>query len=427
MIVYELFLFLCFWSLCVCRSAPLTSKDLSAQQHKKCPTLAHMETKPALPPKKWNASDCDRVYGGSGKEEKTYSQAFTKKLLNTTPTKSLKPGGQAKWERSVMQNVSATTSPEELDTSTVSINNILLEGRGIDREVGEPSREPQLHRKKSKKGDLHQTSSKNRVTISSSLFGCQEGVGERRPSIERGGTNTISMEVSGVGSWNSAESHSQQASHQLSKNTKDSILQKKQKHETSGDFDVTEKTSHSATYPNSTKKSSQVLPIEHGYQVEVTSASTSASSNISSAPVETTHKRIRKKRSTSDSTHPAQTLSLNQQRSGSPPKRRSHSYNKHTFTLTDMDMQFGGRSGSPLEPDLALLENHVHANPDQAVKTALQSLANEDWNNKREGIDMIIIIAHDFPNLLLAQLHAVLMALQKEVPHSIICIVVYST
>lgn len=374
-----------------------------------------METKPPLPvPKKWSSLDSDRLYGGSGKEDNTYSQAFAKKL-NNTPTKSSKLGGQTKRERSTTQVFPATSS-EEVDASAVTINSISLEGRSLDREAGVTAREPQLQRKKSKKGDLHQSSSKNRVTISSSLFGCQEGTGERRPTIERGGTNTISMEVSGIGSRNSAESHGQQVSQQLSKNTKESILRKKQKHVTSDDdCELTEKKSQSATYPNITKKSSQDPPVLHVNEVECSTSPSTVTSSIASAPVETTYKRNRKKRNSSDSTSPAKTFSV---RPMYGDTKRLQSYNKPSLTVTDMDLQFG-RGGSPLEPDSALLESHVHANPDQAVKTALQSLANEDWNNKCEGINMVIIVARDYPNLLHAQLHTVLIALQKEVQHSV--------
>lgn len=405
--IHNLLSFVCFGH---CRSTPLINKDLTAQQQRKCPALAHIESKPAPPTtKKWTALDSEQVCAvGSVREEKTYSQAFAKK--DHTPTKT---GGQAKRERSITHKNSATSS-EEVDASSITINNISLEGRSIDREVGGASRE--LHRKKSKKGDLYQTQSKNRITISSSLFGLHEGVGERRPSIERGGTNTIVMEVSGIGSWNSSESHPQQISQQLSQSTKESILHKKLKQETANDdFEVEEKKSHSAMCSNATKKSPQVLPVLRGDQVEGTSTFTTANCSVASAPVETTHKRNRKKRSSSEST-PSQALSPHQQHGDMPPQNRSQSFSKqHTLTVTDMDLPFGGRNGSPQELDQALLESHVHANPDQAVKTALQSLANDDWSNKCEGIGMIICMSLYYPSLLQAQLHVILSAVQREV------------
>ena len=398
--------------LFVGRSALLTSKDLTAQQQKKCPALAQIESKTTTSTlKKLSFLDSDRVCGvGSVNEEKTYSQAFAKKQHIST-----KMGGQAKRERSVTQKNTSLSSLEEVDASLITMNDISLEGRSIDREVGGANREAQLHRKKNKKGDPHQTPSKSRVTISSSLFGLQDGVGERRPSIERGGTNTISMEVSGIGSWNGTESHqAQQLSRHLSQNTRESILKKMLKQETVDyDFEVVGNKSHSATYPNTTK-SSQVLPVLRGDQLEGIYTSTNTNCSIASAPVEATHKRNRKKRSVSDSS-PAQTLSPHRQHGDTLPKNRSQSYNKHALTVTDMDLQCGGRGGSPQEFDQALLEGHVHANPDQAVKTALQSLASEDWSNKCEGIGMIICITHYYPSLLQAQLHTILSAVQKEV------------
>ena len=323
---------------------------------------------PPIPlPKKWNSFD-------GGREDKTYSQAFLKKLAN--PTKPLKPAGQK-----LAAQILPVTFPDEAGSS--SSNTISLEGRGLDQSGDKPRDLLQQQKKRHRKDQLFPN--RGRTTISTSLF--QEGAGERRPTIERGGTNTITMEVSGIGSRNSAEHLPQPL---LSKASEDSISPKK----SASDFEISKKKSHSAVYPNNSHDPPLV--------VEEADDSTGVSL-IASAPIETTHKRNKKKK-------PGQT--------SSPQKLQGNkvtAQGRHTYGWKDGDVQSSGVGGALMEMDLALLESHVHANPEQAVKTALQSLSKVDWTDKCEGIDMVVVIARDFPHLLLAQLHHILMALQNEV------------
>lgn len=349
------------------------NNELSLQQSKKCPPLAHLDSKPPIPfPKKWNSIDY-------GKEDKTYSQAFLKKLAST-PAK-LKPAGQKLSSQTVPQPLSYA---EEGNTFN-NVHNISLEGRGLDQS-GDKPRETLHHKKKHRKDQS--VPNKGRTAISTSLF--QEGNGERRPTIERGGTNTISMEVSGIGSRNSAE-QPQRPSQPAAIAKNETASPKK----TATDYDMSKKKSHSAVYPNNSHESPLV--------VEEADVASNGSPAISSAPIDTTHKRNKKRK-------PSQT--------SSPQKAlgdKTALGSKHTHVWNDGDSQTGGMGGALMEMDLGLLEGHVHAHPDHAVKAALQSLAKDDWNSKCEGIGMVVILARDFPQILLTQLHQVLIALQKEV------------
>ena len=60
----------------------------------------------------------------------------------------------------------------------------------------------------------------------------------------------------------------------------------------------------------------------------------------------------------------------------------------------------------------------VHSNPEQAVRTALQSMSSEDWSSKCEGLGMIMCMARNYPHLLHPQLHTVILTINKEVRRS---------
>ena len=361
--------------------------------------------------RKWTV---DRAYGGGGKEEKTYSQAFAKKLLSS-PSKSKPPPaavppqpkqrerGEKGQAATIPSSSSSSSEPQESDTSLLSVN-ISLEGHGLDRGEGGPGnlaasggRDSQL-KKKGKRPGAHPTQSKNRTTISSSMFGNQEGTGAR-PTIERGGTNTISMEVSGVGSRGNAGEGSIVKTTLLSQTTKESFIRKKQRYQAEeGEVESGEPPTSLGLFtkpPAVLRESSE------------TSVSTS---NSTSAPVEGLHRRNRHKRSNDGSRN---TKSHSEYRD--PHRGRTH-HPKGTLMVTDMDSSLGSSGGSsPQELDLALLESQVHANPEQAVRMAQQSLASEDWSNKCQGMAMIMCIARHYPHLLQPHLHTVLIAIQKEV------------
>jgi len=348
---------------------PLSHLDTKLPLEAKMP-LAHQDSRQPMPlSKKWNSLE--------GKEDKTYSQAYIKKLAHT-PSKSLKPPSQK-----------LTSLVLEEGNSAGDVNSISLEGRGLDQSGSD---KPKEIRRKSKKDQA--LPSRGRTTISTSLF--QEDSGDRRPTIERGGTNTISMEVSGVGSRNSTELNQHPPQPAASK-TKDVVSPHLKK--PFSDSDVSKKKSHSAVYPNN-----------HETPLVVEEADESSGiTAISSAPINTTHKRNKKKKpnqAPSPQKLPRDKTSL-------------HNNNKHTYVWNDGDQQppNGGMGGALVEMDLAPLEDLAHAQPDQAVKAALQSLAKEDWTDKCEGIGMVVVIARDFPHLLQLQLHPVLIALKKEVRH----------
>lgn len=367
---------------------PLSAPSKNSKQLKK-----PLEPKAAPVSKKWNTnSDVDRVYGG--REEKTYSQAFAARKILNTPTKpSYKANSQAKREKEKIQN-----SLDECDS-------ISLEGhRLVDPEgAGSASRDVQ-GKKRTKKGDaVYQSHTKNRTTFGLSMYNSQEGSGERpRPTIERGGTNTISMEISGVGSRN----NSTEGISLLSPNTKDSILHRKQKYRSESEHETSDK--------SSTEKPPLITQED--------------SSGMASTLVETSSGKKRKDKKNTE-TVAFQYRSRSHSESGgyggatgntvdtTPRSSRGGSNNRSTLTITDIDSpsSFTTRGNSPQEFDTALLESHVHSNPDQAIKTALQSIARDDWSNKCEGMIMVMCIARNYPAMLEAQLHTTVLAVQKEV------------
>lgn len=337
---------------------------------------------------KWNALDVDRVYAG-GKEERTYSQAFAKKMsssANKQPYKVLAQNRKEREKGTAFQGASvAGHTSEESETTPTAAFSISLEGRGLDRGgdgATNGTKAPQ-QKKRVKKTDAHQTHSKN--TIGLSLLSSQEG--SNRPTIERGGTNTILMEVSGVGSRSANEAQTTL----LSQNTKESFARKKKNYQTKDDYEIPDKSSPQQSSP---------------FRSEASSESTSTtSSSISSAPVEMTHRRNRHKK----------------REAGGRTKPQSHQTSRGgaTLTVTDVDSPLSAGGTSPQEHDGALLESQVHSNPEQALKTAHQSMDSDVWSNKCEGITMVMCVARHYPTLLLPQLHTTLLAVQKEVCYSI--------
>lgn len=336
--------------------------------------------------KKWNALDADRVYGGN-KEERTYSQAFAKKISSSANKPPFKVPSQNRRERekgTVFQGVSMGHTPEEPVAVPVSIS---LEGHGLDRGgegTANGTKPPPQQKKKAKKPDIHQAPCRNQTTIGLSMLSSQEG--SNRPTIERGGTNTILMEVSGVGSRNTTN----EPQTLLSQNTKESFVRKKKSYKSKDDHEVLDKTD-SPQQPSS---------ICSGNSEESTST---MSSSISSAPVEMTHRRNKhKKRESRDRSKPQS-------------HQTSRGSGVTTLTVSDMDSLLSAGGTSPQEQDGALLESQVHSNPEQALKTAHQSMACEVWSNKCEGMIMVMCVARHYPSLLLPQLHTTLLAVQKEV------------
>lgn len=316
---------------------------------------------------KWNALDADRVYGGVGgvggggavggvgvgrdaKEEKTYSQAFAKKLFNAS-NKTHKAGGiQSKRDRE--KGVSSGPShgvTEEPDSATLSLN-ISLEGHGLDHGDGGTKDTTQQQKKKVKKSDTtSQSHSKNRTTISLSLYGNQDG-GSMRPTIERGGTNTISMEVSGVGSRSSSLNEGQSL---LSQTTKDSIIHKKQKYQASKEescIDQQQQGKAMGTPMHSSSAKKPPLPAESQENVPT--------NNVVSAPAENGHRRSKHRKHTDGRTS-SRYLEISPQNTPRSKSNHAGGSGRSSLTITEMDLSGGGSGGSPMELDNALLESQV--------------------------------------------------------------------
>ena len=367
------------------------------KQAKKPPLAPTVDMKPPGPYlNKWNTLDADRLYATGNKEarevkeEKTYSQAFAKKLLNSSNKSTHKPGVQPKKERekgAFLGSSAGHGSVEEPD-SAVSPFSISLEGHGLDHGEGSSSREPQQQPQQKKRAKKSESYGKNRTTMNSSLFGGQEG-GPVRPTIERGGTNTISMEVSGVGSRSSTN----EGPTMLSQTTKDSFIHKKQKYQSEEGGVEQSKKLRSPTHSNSARK--PPLPTE------------ATESSVSSAPAEAGHRRSKHRKHHSGG-RKFQNVVSPQDFQGT----KTLSSGKTPLNITDMDSPGGG---SPMELDNALLESQVHTNPDLAIKTALQSLSSEDWSSKCEGLGMLMCLVRSYPHILQPHMHSVHLALIKEV------------
>ena len=329
--------------------------------------------------RKWNTLDAaDKVYG-MGRDEKTYSQAFTKKMLNSS-SKSPYRTAQSQTKREREKGGHSAEAESETMATTFSIS---LEGHGLERGEGSTNgddRAPQ-QKKKQRKPELH---GKNQPALSS-----QEGSG--RPTIERGGTNTILMGISGVGS-RSGTSETQAL---LSQNTKESIIRKKQNYQSKDDHELLDKKLHPS------RKTS-----DEGSNTPGT---------IASAPVEMTQKRSKHKKS-SEGHHHHHRSSKSHFDSLDVPKSKGQSRGGGgSLTITDMDTSLNTGGSSPHEQDSVFIETQVHSNPEQAIKAAHQSMASEDWSSKCEGMTMLMCAARHYPNLLLPQLHSTLLAVQKEV------------
>ena len=309
---------------------------------------------------KWNTLDADKVYGGGGggagggvgrdiREEKTYSQAFAKKLLNTSNKPNHKASVQAKREREKGSFLGSSTAGhtviEETDSTTLSFN-ISLEGHGLDHGEGGNKDAMQQQKKKVKKSEpSSQSHSKNRTTISSSLYGNQDG-GTVRPTIEKGGTNTISMEVSGVGSRSSSISEGPSL---LSQTTKESFIHKKQKYQASEENSNSVEQQEKTIKSNSAKK--PPLPAEASENIP--------SNNMVSAPAETGYRRSKHKHSGGRTSSKFLDVSPQDTPRSKTQSNHTSGSGRSSLTITEMDSSGGGSGGSPMELDNALLESQV--------------------------------------------------------------------
>ena len=281
---------------------------------------------------------------------------------------------------------------EEPDTVTYRMS---LQGYGLNQggQTGEVAKEGQP-RKKSRKVE---TMPRGNVPpkVRSKSLGCE--VQQRRPSIEQGGTNTIEMEVSGVGSLRGdAGVAGYPAPPSLSQATKESIVRKKQKQleQHSPPDEGTFPKTLSATYPSSKPP----LPPQ-----------AIADMTTTSAPLQHVKQRRRRGRSysnpSSHSGHQLQTESGYVTAGDETPKQQ--------FPRTNGGDSPGAENGSP--NGTALEELHPFGNPEQALREAMRNLEGSDWTGKCDGMVAVRRMAMFHPEVLGPQLHSAVLAVQQEV------------
>ena len=330
------------------------------------------------------SADLNHTYTVESKEDKispTYSMAFAAKK-QSTPTRTSRTLSQAKRER---------PTPTEEPAPGI-MNEISLEGVSLDKEGKETQ-----PKRKSRKVDPPRGNLPPPRLRSNSLS--HDGSKERRPSIEKGGTNTIDMEVSGVGSQNKASSdtsitptNTSMTLGQLSQTTKESLMRKRQKQQQDDEVSQDSYKVQSASY-SSTKKP----PIPPGQDTVTTSA-----------PVENVRKRNKRKNRLNPNSHNGH------QTDSSPdetPKNSGslRSSRRNSITISDVDSSFNG--GSPDE----LVELHPFNNPEQGLKDSLQNIGSEDWSSKCAGMLGVRRVTMYNPEVLQPYLHTVVLAVEKEV------------
>ena len=281
---------------------------------------------------------------------------------------------------SKIKRQSVTLQSQEDEPDAPPMRGISLEGRSLEKGTENDGRE--IQKKKSRKlSDPLKGSVPPKPRNSRSNSFAVEGL-QRRPSIERGGTNMIDMEVSGIGSpRRSGEGGSGPQTPSLSQATKESIAQKRQKQleEKQPGFE-----SHSATYPSSKPP---IPPQPADLTV--------------SAPVR--HVRNKHKHRSSSKAESGFTPGGDE-----TPRGRHYSRNNSLAEL-DSSITGGSLNGSQLE------ELNPFDNPEHGLREAMQNISSEDWSVKCEGLLAVRRLAMFHADTLLPQLHSVVMAVQEEV------------
>ena len=302
------------------------------------------------------------------------------------------------------------TPPQSVDAEP----GMSLEGRSLDRDRDPASsiKETQVKKKPRKaeapKGNLPPPK------LRSGPLGYEPGV-ERRPSIERGGTNTIEMEVSGIGSRGSSRgkenlavqdlvpSSSQPQPHATT--TKENSGGRKwRKHSPVAAVEETDMAAgvvqSVGQYASSTKP-------------PVPPASMERSTNPSlSAPIKNAQKKMKKSRQHS---HQASSQESGYGTAGDETPSRRTSY---STTVSDMDSSMssgGGRGGNGSPGESQLIELQPFSNPEQGLRESIAKISSDDWSAKCDGMIGIRQAAMYHPAVLQHQLHSVVLAVQKEV------------
>lgn len=355
--------------------ATTTSKPLNTKKH-----AFGGEIQGISPPMPY---DLDRTH--TVESEKTYSMAFAKRQAKAA-------GELVKRDK---------TPPEVADNEP----DISLEGRRLDRDF--VTNKEHQQKKKQRKADGHKGNLLPPSKLRSGPLDYKAGV-ERRPSIERGGTNTIEMEVSGVGSRGSSrgKENASVPAQELS-----SSLQPEGNKE--GSAGSRKRQKHS---PAAEETDAGVVGLAQcgSSKPPVLPPSMERSANPSlSAPIKNVQKKARKSRQYS---HQATSQESGYGTAGDEtPSRR-------TSTVTaDMDCSMNGSGGagrgggSPSESQL--IELQPFNNPEVGLRESIAKIGSEDWSAKCNGMIGIRQVAMYHPAVLQPQLHSVVLAVQKEVGH----------
>lgn len=329
--------------------------------------------------------DLDRTH--AVESEKTYSMAFAKR-------QAMAAGGLVKRDKT-------------LPTVDDNEPGISLEGRRLDRDfVTNKENQPKKKKKQQRQADSHKGNLLLPSKLRSGPLDYEAGV-ERRPSIERGGTNTIEMEVSGIGSRGNSrgtENTTVMPAQELSSSSQpqgnkegSAGSRKRQKHSPAA-----EDTDAGVVQSAQCRSSKPPIPPPSVEQ----SANTSLS-----APIRNVQKKARKSRQYS---HQATSQESGYGTAGDEtPSRR-------TSTVTaDMDCSMngsggvGGGGGSPSESQL--IELQPFNNPEIGLRESIAKIGGEDWSAKCNGMIGIRQVAMYHPAVLQSQLHSVVLAVQKEV------------
>ena len=389
-------------SLCSTVSAPVTkSKKPKAAMD---PLTTSTASKPLVSKKQafgserhsisppTQAYDPDRTY--TIDSDKTYSMAFAKRQAKAV---------------AAMQMKRDKTPPQSVDTEP----GMSLEGRSLDRDRDPVSSNKATPVKKKPRKAEALKGNLPHPKLRSGPLGYELGV-ERRPSIERGGTNTIEMEVSGIGSRGSSRGKenlaiqdlplSSQPQPHVTTTKENSGGRKRRKHSPVAAVEETDTATgviqSVGQYASTTKP-------------PVPPASMERSTNPSlSAPIKNAQKKVKKSRQHS---HQANSQESGYGTAGDETPSRRTSY---STAVSDMDSSMssgggGGGNGSPGESQL--IELQPFSNPEQGLRESIAKISSEDWSAKCEGMIGIRQVAMYHPAVLQPQLHSVVLAVQKEV------------
>ena len=334
------------------------------------------------------AYDPDRTYTVEA-DRKTYSMAFAKKQAKAAAV-------QTKRDR---------TPPQSVDTET----GMSLEGHSLDRDRGggDPlvNKETQVAKKKPRKAETLKGNLPP-PKLRSGPLGYEPGV-ERRPSIERGGTNTIEMEVSGIGSRGSSRGKENLAVQDLPSSS--SQPQSQTVKESSGGR-KRQKYSPVAVEETDTGGVQSAQYASSKPPVPPPSMERSVNPSLS-APIKNAQKKVKKSRQHS---HQVSSQESGYGTAGDETPNRRTSYGTTTSADMDSSMNSGaGSNGSPSESQL--IELQPFSNPEHGLRESIAKIGNEDWSAKCDGMIGIRQVAMYHPAVLQPQLHSVVLAVQKEV------------